>query len=100
MKNPLSQRMFTRADIGAIIQHPLGKGLQVCRWSKASSSAVYGRRPSDKSEDEKPSHLALEALVSYLETLPSGEKKPLTIYKYRQKIATQAWNSIRRLARQ
>ena len=89
MKNPLSKRMFTRADIRMIIQHPLGKGLQALQVGQ--SKLKRSVRPQtideldkvakvlqvDKSEDGKPSHLALEAFVSYLETLPSGEHKAI-----------------------
>ncbi len=89
MRNPLSKQMFTRADIRAIIQHPLGKGLQALRVEQ--SKLKRGVRPQtideidrlakvllvDMSEDGKPSHLAVEVFVSYLETLPSGEQEAI-----------------------
>ena len=89
MRNPLSKQMFTRADIRAIIQHPLGKGLQALQVEQ--SKLKRGVRPQtideldklakvllgDTSEDGKPSHLAVEVFVSYLETLPSGEQEAI-----------------------
>lgn len=89
MRNPLSKQMFTRADIRAIIQHPLGKGLQALRVEQ--SKLKRGVRPQtvdeldtlakvlldDTTEDATPSHLAVEAFVSYLETLPSDEQKAI-----------------------
>lgn len=89
MRNPLSKRMFTRADIRAIIQHPLGNGLQALHVEQLKRKR--GVRPQtideldklakvlivDKSEDGKPSHLAIEAFVSYLETLPRSEQKAI-----------------------
>ena len=89
MRNPLSKQMFTRADIRAIIQHPLGKGLQALRVEQ--SKLKRGVRPQtideidrlakvllvDMSEDGKPSHLAVEVFVSYLETLPRGEQEAI-----------------------
>lgn len=89
MRNPLSKKMFTQTDIRAIIQHPLGKGLQALQVGQ--SKLKRGVRPqtideldklaksllADMTEDGKPSHLALEAFVSYLETLPSGEQQAI-----------------------
>ncbi len=89
MRNPLNKQMFTRADIRAIIQHPLGKGLQALRVEQ--SKLKRGVRPQtideidrlakvllvDMSEDGKSSHLAVEVFVSYLETLPSGEQEAI-----------------------
>ncbi|CAF9906619.1 MAG: hypothetical protein ALECFALPRED_002464 [Alectoria fallacina] len=89
MRNPLSKQMFTRADIKAIIQHPLGKGLQALGVEQ--SKLKRGVRPQtidgldalakvllvDMTEDGKPSHLAVEAFVSYLETLPSDEQQAI-----------------------
>lgn len=89
MRNPLSKKMFTRDDIRAIIQHPLGKGLQALQVEQ--TKLKRGVRPTtideldklarmlqeDQSEDGKPSHLAVEAFVSYLETLPSVEQKAI-----------------------
>ena len=89
MRNPLSKQMFTRADVRAIIQHPLGKKLQALRVEQ--SKLKRGLRSQtideldrlakvlleDMSEDNKPSHLAVEAFVSYLETLPTGEQKAI-----------------------
>ena len=89
MRNPLSSQMFTRADIRAIIQHPLGKGLQALRVEQ--SKLKRGVRPqtineldtlakvllADMTEDGKSSHLAIEVFVSYLETLPNGEQKAI-----------------------
>ncbi len=86
MRNPLSKQMFTRADIKAIIQHPLGKGLQALQVKQ--SKLKRGVRPEttkqldtlakilleDMTEDGNPSHVAVEVFVSYLETLPSGEQ--------------------------
>ena len=89
MRNPLSKQMFTKTDIRAIIQHPLGKGLQALQVEQ--SQLKDGVRPqtideldtlakmllADMTEDGRPSHLALEAFVSYLETLPSGEQQAI-----------------------
>ena len=89
MRNPLSKQMFTKTDIRAIIQHPLGKALQALQIEQ--SELKRGVRPqtideldtlaktllADMTEDGKPSHLALEAFVSYLETLPSGEQQAI-----------------------
>ena len=89
MRNPLSKQMFTKTDIRAIIQHPLGKGLQALQVEQ--SKLKEGVRPqtvdelntlaniilADNTEDRKPSHLALETFVSYLETLPSGEQQAI-----------------------
>lgn len=89
MRNPLSKQMFTKTDIRAIIQHPLGKGVQALRVEQ--SKLKRGVRPktideldtlantllADNTEDGKPSHLALETFVSYLETLPSGEQQAI-----------------------
>ena len=89
MRNQLSKQMFTTADIRAIIQHPLGKGLQALRVEQ--SKLKRGVRPQtideleklakvlqvDMSEDGKVSHVAVESFVSYLETLPSGEKEAI-----------------------
>lgn len=89
MRNPLSKQMFTKTDIRAIIQHPLGKGLQALQIEQ--SQLKRGVRPrtideidtlakmlqEDMTEDGKPSHLALEAFVSYLETLPSSEQQAI-----------------------
>ena len=89
MRNPLSKQMFTKADIRAIIQHPLGKGLQALRVEQ--NKLKRGVRPqtidkldtlaktllADMTEDGKPSHLALEAFVSYVETLPSDEQQAI-----------------------
>ena len=89
MRNPLSKQMFSRADIRAILQHPLGKGLQALGVEQ--SKLRRGVRPQtideldtlakvllkDMTEDGKPSHLATEAFVSYLETLPRGEQKAI-----------------------
>ena len=79
--------MFTRADIRAIIQHPLEEGLQALRVEQ--SKLKRGVRPqtidkldrlakvllADISKDRIPSHLAVEAFLSYLETLPRDEQK-------------------------
>ncbi len=89
MRNPLSKQMFTKTDIRAIVQHPLGKGLQALRVEQ--SKLKRGVRPqtideldtlakillADMTEDGKPSHLAVEAFVSYLETLPSCEQEAI-----------------------
>lgn len=89
MRNPLSKQMFTTADIRGIIQHPLGKGLQALQVEQRKLKR--GVRPQtideleklakvllvDMSEDGKASHLAVEAFVSYLETLPSGEQEAI-----------------------
>ena len=89
MRNPLSKQMFTKTDIRAIIQHPLGKEVQALRVEQ--SKLKRGVRPQtidelnklanilleDNSEDGKPSHLALEGFVSYLETLPMGEQRAI-----------------------
>ncbi|KAL8796360.1 MAG: hypothetical protein Q9195_001267 [Heterodermia aff. obscurata] len=89
MRNPLSKQMFTRADIRSIIQHPLGKGLQALRVQQ--SKLKRGVRPQtiselstlgkalleDKSEDGRPSQVAVEAFIAYLETLPSSEQKAI-----------------------
>ena len=89
MRNPLSKQMFTRADIRSIIQHPLGKGLQALRVQQ--SKLKRGVRPQtiseldtlgkslleDKSEDGKPSQVAVEAFVAYLGTLPDSEQKAI-----------------------
>ena len=89
MRNPLSKQMFTRADIRAIIQHPLGRGLQALQVEQGKLKR--GVRPqtidqldtlanvllNDTTEDATPSHLAVETFVSYLETLPSGEQKAI-----------------------
>ena len=89
MRNPLSKQMFTKTDIRAIIQHPLGKGVQALQVEQ--SKLKRGVRPqtideldtlakillADNTEDGKPSHLALETFVSYLETLPSGEQQAI-----------------------
>ena len=93
MRNPLSKQMFTRADIRMIIQHPLGKGLQALQVEQ--SKLKRGVRPqtineidrlakvllADMSEDGKPSHLAVEVFVSYLETLPSSEQEAMNNLK-------------------
>ena len=87
MRNPLSKQMFTRADIRAIIQHPFGKRLQALRVEQ--SNLKPGVRPQtidkldrlakvllvDLSKERKPSHLAVEAFLSCLETLPRDEQK-------------------------
>ena len=89
MRNPLSKQMFTRADIRAIIQHPLGEGLQALQVEQGKLKR--GVRPQtidqldtlakvlldDTTEDAAPSHLAVETFVSYLETLPSSEQKAI-----------------------
>ncbi|MCJ1450777.1 hypothetical protein MMC28_001111 [Mycoblastus sanguinarius] len=89
MRNPLSKQMFTRADIRAIIRHPLGKGLQALQVEQ--SKLKQGVRPQtidkldtlakvllgDTTENGKPSHSAVETFVSYLETLPSSEQKAI-----------------------
>lgn len=89
MRNPLSKQMFTRADIRAIVQHPLGKGLQALQVEQGKLKR--GIRPQtideldklakvlqdDNSEDGKESHLAVEIFVSYTETLPDGEQKAI-----------------------
>lgn len=86
MRNPLSKQMFTRADIRAIIQHPLGKGLKALQVEQ--NKLKLGVRPqtiaeldklayillNDTSEDGKPSHIAVEVFTSYLETLPTEEQ--------------------------
>ena len=89
MRNPLSGQMFTRADIKAIIRHPLGKGLKALQVEQ--SKLKRGVRPQtvdeldklakvlleDMTEDGKPSRLAVEAFVSYLETLPTDEQNAI-----------------------
>ena len=89
MRNPLSKQMFTRADIRAIVQHPLGKGLQALQVEQ--SKLKRGVRPQtideldrlakvlqdDNSEDGKQSHFAVEIFVSYKETLPDGEQEAI-----------------------
>ena len=89
MRNPLSKQMFTRSDIRAIIQHPLGKGLQALQVEQRKLK--HGVRSEtieeldrlakvllvDMSEDGKPSHVAVETFVSWLGTLPSGEQKAI-----------------------
>ena len=89
MRNPLSKQMFTKTDIRAIIQHPLGNGLRALQLKQ--SKLKRGVRPetideldtlakillADMTEDGKPSHLALEAFTSYLETLPTGEQQAI-----------------------
>lgn len=89
MRNPLSRQMFTRADIRSIIQHPLGKGLQALRVQQSklkrgvrtqtiSELDTLGKALlEDKSEDGRPSQVAVEAFVAYLETLPSSEQKAI-----------------------
>ncbi len=87
MRTPLSKQIFTRADIGAIVQYPLGRGLDALQV--VQSKFKRGIRPKtieqldklarllveDIIEDRMPSHLAVEVFVSYLATLPSGEQK-------------------------
>lgn len=87
MRNPLSKTIFTRADIGSIVKHPLGKELGALQMEQ--SKLKRGVRPKtiealdqlakvlieDMTEDQMPSHLAVEVFVSYLATLPSGEQK-------------------------
>ena len=89
MRNPLSKQMFTRADVRSIVQHPLGKGLQALRVQQ--TKLKRGVRPQtiselntlgkalleDKSEDGKPSRVAVEAFIAYLETLPSSEQNAI-----------------------
>lgn len=89
MRNPLSKQMFTRADVRAIVQHPLGNGLQALQLEQ--SKLKHGVRPqtideldtlakvfiSDMTENGKPSRVAVEAFVSYLETLPSHEQEAI-----------------------
>ena len=89
MRNPLSKQMVTRADIRAIVQHPLGKGLQALQVEQ--SKLKRSVRPQtideldrlakvlkdDNSEDGKQSHLAVEIFVSYTETIPDGEQKAI-----------------------
>ena len=89
MRNPLSKQMFTTADIKAIIQHPLGKGLQPLRVEQSKLKrgvrlqtineldALAKVLLVDMTEDGKPSHLAVEAFFSYLETLPSDEQQAI-----------------------
>ena len=86
MRNPLNKQMFSRADIRAILQHPLGKKLQILRVEQSMLKQGVRRRTideidtlakvllADMSEDGKPSHLAAEIFVSYLETLPRDEQ--------------------------
>ena len=89
MRNPLSKQMFTRADVRSIIQHPLGTGLQALQVQQ--SKLKRGVRPQtiselntlgkalleDQSEDGKPSRIAVETFIAYLETLPSSEQKAI-----------------------
>jgi len=89
MRNPLTKQMFTRADIRAIVQHPLGRGLQALRIEQSKLKRGVRRKTiqelntlakvllGDMTEDGRPSHLAVEVFVSYLETLPSGEQKAI-----------------------
>ena len=89
MRNPLSKQMFTRADIRAIVQHPLGKGLQALQVEQSKLKRgvrlqtideldrLANLLQGDDSEDGKQSHLAVEAFVSCLETLPDGEQKAI-----------------------
>jgi len=87
MRNPLSKQIFTRADIGAIVQYPPGRGLGALQV--VQSKLKRGIRPKtieqldklarllveDITEDQMPSHPAVEVFVSYLATLPSSEQK-------------------------
>ncbi|KAF7507278.1 hypothetical protein GJ744_010712 [Endocarpon pusillum] len=89
MRNPLSKQMFTRVDVRAIVQHHLGNGLQALQLEQ--SKLKHGVRPqtineldtlakvfiSDMTENGKPSRVAVEAWVSYLETLPSHEQEAI-----------------------
>lgn len=89
MRNPLSKQMFSRTDIRAIIQHPLGKGLQALQVEQ--EKLKHGVRPqtiseleglakvllADMTEDGKPGRVAVEAFASYLETLPRPEQKAI-----------------------
>ncbi|CAF9930423.1 MAG: hypothetical protein HETSPECPRED_007629 [Heterodermia speciosa] len=89
MRNPLSRQMLIRADIRAITQYPLGRGLQALRVQQ--SRLKHGVRPQtigelstlgkalleDNSEDGRPSQTAVEAFIAYLEALPSSEQKAI-----------------------
>lgn len=86
MRNPLSKQIFTSADIRAISQHPLGKGLAVLQVEQ--SKLKLGVRLNtideleklasillvDTSEDQVPSRTAVEQFVAYLATLPDAEQ--------------------------
>ena len=87
MRNPLSGQMFTRSDIRAIVQHPFGKGLKALQVEQSKLKRGVRQETvgeldkmakvllEDMTEDGKPSRLAVEAFVSYLETLPGAEQK-------------------------
>ena len=89
MRNPLTKEMFSKSDVRAIVQHPLGRGLQALQLEQ--SSLKQGVRPHtvkqiaklanvlklDVSENGRPSRLAVEEIVSYLQTLPESEQKAI-----------------------
>ena len=89
MRNPLSKVMFTPADVGHIVHHPLGKGLAALQV--AQSKLKKGVRQStiseleklanilleDMTEDQAPSRTAVDSFVAYLATLPSAEQKAI-----------------------
>jgi len=93
MRNPLSREMFSPADVGRILAHPLGQRLRPLNVEQGKLK--QGVRPvtiellgkvsqtmlADQTPDAAPSMKAVDEFLVYAATLPAAEQRTLDVLK-------------------
>lgn len=89
MRNPLSRKMFSEADIRMILAHPLGQRLKLLQ--QAQSQLKKGVRPAtigwieklgcimvaEEAVDAAPSREAMDEFLAFVATIPETEQKTI-----------------------